>query len=269
VKANDGSTRRAGPAVVATKATPSAPAAGAESFYRDALKELSNSGVPFLVAGAYAVSVYTGITRPTKDLDIFCKAGDYPRVLAHFKQSGYSVSVEDEIWIGKIHKNAHYLDLIFASPTGTIAVTDDWMDNARQADVLGMRVHIVGPTELVWTKCFIQLHDRYEGADVAHLILKAHEEIDWRRLLSAMEPHWEILLSQLILFRWIYPSERELVPSWLMRELMNRLKDQLEIPLPKKKICRGGLLSPFDYRVDIEEWDFVDFNGMRGPSDAS
>ena len=45
------------------------------------MHELSSLGLPFLLAGTYAVSAYTGITRPTKDLDIFCKAGDYPRIL--------------------------------------------------------------------------------------------------------------------------------------------------------------------------------------------
>ena len=33
---------------------------------------------PVLVAGTFAVNCYTGINRPTKDLDIFCKAGRLP-----------------------------------------------------------------------------------------------------------------------------------------------------------------------------------------------
>lgn len=269
MKVNESSAKRSEATFVATKAMPSASVAGAETFYHDVLNELAASGMPFLVAGAYAVSVYTGITRPTKDLDIFCKAGDYPRLLAHFQRRGYDVSVEDEIWLAKVHKGVHYLDVIFASPTGTIQVTDNWMDHARQADVLGTRVPLVGPTELIWTKCFIQLHNRYEGADIAHLILKAHEEIDWHRLLANMEAHWEVLFSQLLMFRWIYPSERKLVPSWLMHELMGRLRCQMEIPAPKKKICRGGLLAPYDYNIDTKEWGFINFTGANGRSDAS
>jgi hypothetical protein len=56
----------------------------AEAFYTDALRELSGLGLPFLLAGTYAVAAYTGISRATKDLDVFCKAGDYPRILSHF-----------------------------------------------------------------------------------------------------------------------------------------------------------------------------------------
>ncbi|HEX7073919.1 MAG TPA: hypothetical protein VF226_07755 [Hyphomicrobiaceae bacterium] len=262
-------TRRQSSSVVATKATPSVTVAGAEAFYRDTLNELLRSGVPFLVAGGFALAAYTGITRETKDLDVFCKAGDYPRVLAHFKRCGYAISVEDELWIGKVCRGVHYLDVIFAAPSGSAPVTDEWISNARQAEVLGVLAPIIGPTELVWSKCFIQQHDRFDGADVAHLILKAHEDIDWHRLLSRMEAHWEVLLSHLIMFRWIYPSERDAVPAWLMHELLDRLRVQLEMPPSKRRVCRGGLLARSDYSIDVKEWGFVDFNGKGGPSDAA
>ncbi|TJW19992.1 MAG: hypothetical protein E5X59_42415, partial [Mesorhizobium sp.] len=67
--------------------------AEAEAFYTEAIRELAATDIPFLVAGTYAVSAYTGVTRQTKDLDIFCKAGDFARILAHFKQAGYAVEI--------------------------------------------------------------------------------------------------------------------------------------------------------------------------------
>src|SRR4051794_15502479 len=86
------------------KAEPSLMSPGAEAFYAEALQELTRLGLPFLLAGTYALSAYTGITRPTKDLDVFCKAGDYPRILAHFQSLGYAVEIEDERWLGKVYK---------------------------------------------------------------------------------------------------------------------------------------------------------------------
>jgi hypothetical protein len=44
-------------------AEPTAPSALAEAFYAEALRELSKLGLPFLLAGTYALSVYTGIVR--------------------------------------------------------------------------------------------------------------------------------------------------------------------------------------------------------------
>ena len=204
------------------KAEPTLKNPEAEAFYTEALRHLVALGVPFLLAGTYAVSAYTGISRATKDLDVFCKAGDYPRILSHFKDRGHAIEVEDERWIGKVYKGPHFFDVIFASSNGTMPVGDEWFENARQIEVFGTPVRIVGPTELVWSKCFIQLRHRYDGADVAHTILKAHDAIDWRRLLAYMEVHWEVLLMHLLNFRWIYPTERDKVPRWLMDELLER-----------------------------------------------
>src|SRR3546814_15529673 len=68
----------------------------AEAFYAESLRLLKKSHIPFLVAGTFAVSAYTGINRPTKDLDLFCKAGDYPRILTYFQKLGYVTEIEDE-----------------------------------------------------------------------------------------------------------------------------------------------------------------------------
>src|SRR4051812_10226008 len=40
------------------------------TFYRAALRRLRTAKIPFLVGGAYALEVHTGIVRRTKDFDI-------------------------------------------------------------------------------------------------------------------------------------------------------------------------------------------------------
>ncbi len=243
------------------KAEPTLMNPEAEAFYREALRELTALGVPFLLAGTYAVSAYTGITRQTKDLDIFCKAGDYPRILGHFQNLGYAVEIEDERWLGKVFKGKHFFDVIFASSNGTMPVGDAWFEHARQIEIFGQTVRIIGPTELVWSKSFIQLRHRYDGADVMHTLLKQHDQIDWRRLLAYMELHWEVLLTQLLNFRWIYPTERDKIPRWLMDELLDRLHKQLDLPPPQMKVCRGRMFSRIDYEIDVKEWGFADVGG--------
>ncbi|ASY58327.1 MULTISPECIES: hypothetical protein [Sinorhizobium] len=233
----------------------------AEAFVATAIAELVKSKIPFLIAGTFAVSAYTGISRPTKDLDVFCKAGDYTRILKHFKSRGYSVEIEDDRWLGKVYKGKFFFDVIFASPNGTMLVNDAWFEHALPVELSASPVSIVSPTELVWSKSFIQLRERYDGADVAHTILKTHDRIDWRRLLEYMEAHWEVLLIHLLNFRWIYPSERDRVPLWLMDELLSRLAAQRDLPLPQTKICRGRMYSRTDYQIDVTEWGFADVGG--------
>jgi hypothetical protein len=93
------------------------------------------------------------------------------------------------------------------------------------------------------------------------LILKKSDVIDWERLLSYMEQYWEVLLIHILNFRFIYPSEREKVPRWLLDELLSRLEHQINLPTPRIKACRGRLYSKTDYAVDVIEWGFADLVG--------
>ena len=52
------------------------PPPAAEAFYSEVLQLMASSRIPFLVSGTYALASYTGIDRPTKDVDVFAKAGD-------------------------------------------------------------------------------------------------------------------------------------------------------------------------------------------------
>jgi hypothetical protein len=238
----------------------------AEAFYAGALEQLKEAGFPFLVAGTYAVCAYTAINRPTKDLDVFCKAGDYPRILAHFRELGYATEVEDERWIGKVRRGDCFFDVIFNSTSAVVPVTEAWFEEDHRARIHGVEVALVPPTELVWSKCFVQNRERFDGADVAHLILKQHEQIDWKRLLAYMEPYWEVLLAHLLNFRFIYPSEREAVPRWLFHELVDRLNAHAELPVPQTKVCRGRLFSGTDYLIDVRDWGFADVVGRESPT---
>ena len=233
----------------------------AVDFYAESLRLLKESGVPFLLSGTYALSCFTGIVRPTKDLDVFCKPSDAPKILAFFKARGYEIEVEDERWIGKVWRGENFFDVIFNISSASIPITDEWFTNVYEAEVYGTTVRITPPTEFVLSKVFLQTRYRYDGADVAHVILKKHGEIDWQRLLNAMELYWEVLLIQILNFRFIYPTERDLIPRWLFDELIDRIKAQAELPPGGIRICRGRLLSPTDFVVDVSTWGFADVVG--------
>src|SRR2546427_7608602 len=128
-------------------AEPAAPSALAEAFYAEAVHELSKLGLPFLLAGTYALSAYTGITRATKDLDILCKPSDYPRILDRFKTLGYAIEIEDERWLAKVFRGEHFFDLIFASWRGGLPVSDKWFEHAPCVEMFGIPVRVIGPTE--------------------------------------------------------------------------------------------------------------------------
>jgi hypothetical protein len=238
------------------------PPEDAVGFYTDVLHFLADGDIPYLISGTFALTVLTGVSRPTKDLDIFCKAGDAPRLLAAFKDAGYRIGVEDDRWIGKVYRGEHFLDVIYNMASVAIPVTDAWFEDVYETEVYGTRVRILAPTEFILSKIFLQDRHRYDGADIAHMILRRHAEIDWQRLLSAMELYWEVLLVAILNFRFIYPTERDLVPRWLFDLLMERVTAQAKLPMADVKVCRGRLFSPRDYITDITEWGFADLIGL-------
>jgi hypothetical protein len=233
----------------------------AVSFYVDSLAMLKEHNFAYLLSGTYALACYTGIVRPTKDLDIFCKPSDAPKILSFFQSNGYQISIEDERWIGKVWKGENFFDVIYNISTASIPITDEWFQEVYEVEVYGTSVRITPPTEFILSKLFLQDRYRYDGADVAHVILKKHDEIDWPRLLNAMELYWEVLLMHVLNFRFIYPTERDLIPRWLFDELMERLQAQADMPPAQMRICRGRLFSPRDYIADIVDWGFADVVG--------
>jgi hypothetical protein len=233
----------------------------AEAFYSEVLQLMATSEIPFLVSGTYALASYTGIDRPTKDVDVFAKAGDTLKMLSYFRDHGFDVETVDERWLNRITRGKLFVDVITNMPTVTTHVTDDWFVDAPEAELFGAKVRLVPPTQFIWSKIFVQDHHRYDMADVAHMILKCHEKIDWKMLLSHMELYWEVLLMALLNFRFVYPSERHLVPRWLMEELLVRVNDQMMVKPPGKRVCRGRIFSPRDYGIDVDQWGFSEAVG--------
>jgi hypothetical protein len=233
----------------------------AEAFYAESLKALRASGLPFLVGGTYAVNAYTGIGRRTKDLDIFCRTGDYIKFLELFFILGYRTAVTDERWLAKVKKDRYYFDIIFGSANAISPVNDQWFRESQRGTILGEEVQLLPPTELLWSKMFVQDRYKYDGSDIAHVLMIEHEHVDWNRLLSYMEQYWEVLLIQILNFRFIYPSEREKVPRWVLDQLLSRLGKQVDLPTTRKRVCRGRLYSRSDYHVDISQWGFADIIG--------
>jgi hypothetical protein len=227
-----------------------------EAFYRSALDVLLREEVPFLVGGGLAVGHYSQVSRPMKDIDIFCKSGEFLRVLEVLQKAKIKVEVVDERWLAKATGDHGDIDIIFSSQNYINKVDDSWFERARPIELFGLDLRLVGPEDLMWCKIYIQERGHYDGADVNHLILDQGLELDWKHVLTRMEADWELLFGALLSFRYVYPSMRGRVPAWIMEELRTRLRRQLEAPIPQEKVCRGPLISRKDYEVDISERGF-------------
>ncbi len=222
------------------------------------MRTLEDAGIPFMVGGAYAFGVYTGISRHTKDLDVFLKPADVERALERFRVDGFESELTFPHWLAKVYCGEDCLDLIFRAGNGLCEVDDSWFDRAREEQVLGERAFLTPPEEMLWMKAYIMERERFDGADVAHLIHSYADRMDWEHLLKRFGEHWRVLLAHLVLFGFIYPSDRDRVPAKVMRDLLDRATAELDATAPNERLCRGTLLSRAQYLPDVLRNGFSD-----------
>jgi hypothetical protein len=233
--------------------------AKSREFYRKALVMLREAEIPLLVGGAFAFEYYTSISRWTKDFDIFVKAKDAERVLQIFSGAGYSTEVTSPHWLAKACYDGYFVDIIFGGANKVSEVDDEWFRHSLQRTILGFDVLLCPPEEMIWSKAFVMDRDRYDGADVAHLFQALAEKLDWDRLLRRFGAYWHVLLSHLLLFTFIYPSETGRIPDRIMQELIDRMQQELKNKsIPRERICRGSLLSMDQYHIDILQRGYLD-----------
>ena len=228
----------------------------AQDFYRRSMRILKEQQLPYLVGGAYALTLYTGIVRHTKDFDIFVRPQDCRRVLDAFAAAGCPTDLTFPHWLGKAFHGEEFIDVIFSSGNGVVKVDDTWFEHAHVAAFLGEPVRVVPVEEMIWSKAFVCERERYDGADINHLLRSRGPALDWPRLLRRFGPHWRVLLSHLVLFGFVYPSERDRIPAAVIDELLDRLRQE-SAPAPDK-VCQGTLLSRIQYLIDLQEWGYRD-----------
>lgn len=93
-------------------------------LYRTTLEMLNRSGVPYLVGGTYAFQYYAGISRTTKDFDIFVRPRDVQRVLEVLQRAGFKTEIAFSHWLGKAHHGEKFIDVIYSSGNGVAEVDD-------------------------------------------------------------------------------------------------------------------------------------------------
>src|SRR5215813_15247308 len=211
-------------------------------FHRRSVAALHSAEVPFMVGGAYLVEVCGGVSRSTKDFDLYIRPKHVDAALRALAPARYKTELTFRHLLGKATYEGNILDLIFRAGNGLCEVDDSWFDRARDDDVLGVPVKLCAPEEMIWMKAYIMERERFDGADIAHILRCCATNIDWLHLVRRFGSDWRVLLSHLILFGYIYPGERTQIPAAIMDDLITRFRREARTAGPER-LCRGTLLS--------------------------
>jgi hypothetical protein len=223
------------------------------ALFREVLIALENNQIPYAVSGAFALRQHTGICRFTKDLDLFMSARTVCEALSILREHGFECEVVDPVWLAKARKGEFFVDLITGMSNGALVVEDSWIERAGEAVVQGVVTRVLAPEELVASKIFVARRERFDGADIAHVIYGTYPSFDWDREMQLVGENWEMLLWSLVLFRYVYPAQSHYVPATIWRELLRRLKNEIAEPDPKANF-RGSLVDNNMFAIDVNEW---------------
>lgn len=222
-------------------------------MFRETLMQLNRCRIPYVVSGAFALQVHTGIWRPTKDLDLFLTPDEIPAALRCLRKHGFRCEVKDPVWLHKAHRNGFFIDLITGMSNAVIGVERSWIDHARSAMILGVRARVLAAEELLVSKLFVVRRERFDGADIAHIVYASQGNLDWKRVLTLVKEHWEILLFALVLYRYVYPAYSHYVPAWVWQALLVRFSNELTNRNPSAEF-RGSLVDDNMFAIDVAEW---------------
>ena len=230
-----------------------------ERLFREVLTLLNESGVPYVISGAFALREHTGICRDTKDLDVFLPPEAVGDAMTYLQQQGFECEVSDPVWLAKAHRGDFYVDLITGMSTGTVTVDRSWIDRGSPSELFGVPVKVLGPEELIASKLFVTRRERFDGADIAHVIYGTHGKLDWDRLYQLVGGHWQLLFWTLVLYQYAYPAQTNYVPRRVWDDLLGRFRHQIDHPDPKAEF-RGSLIDPLMFAIDVEEWGMADLH---------
>lgn len=232
------------------------PSSDGYDFYRSAIASLHSASVPFPVGGSYALWVHTGVRRGTKDFDLLVRPQDAARTLEVFRADGFHVELTHSHWLANVRHESQFIGLIFRSGNGLCYVDDDWFKFACVADVFGMLLPVCPSEELLWQKAFIMERERFDGADVQHLLRSCGRKMGLgkcaasirRGLAGGAESSGALPLCL---------SRRSGRCSAGCHENMAARLRHWNVPA-QGHLCRGPLISRLQYLDDVERLGYTD-----------
>ncbi len=190
------------------------------------LRAMEQAGIPFMIAGAFAIHYYTGLWRNTKDMDLVILPRDREAACEALRRAGmsdyYDVEPYDREWIFRSHEEDEIVDVIWRMANKVDEVTENWFERARVGYFAGWRVRFVPPEELIWMKLFVFQGERCDWPDIINVIRGTEGRVNSDHLLALVGAHWRLLRAVVEIFDWLCPRDRDLIPASFRRELARR-----------------------------------------------
>jgi hypothetical protein len=212
--------------IVSGETTPPRLSPGERALFSAVIRGLRKRGVPFVLAGGFGFSHYSGFWRNTKDMDVLVTPADFTAaaevVLTCGFEDYFDVLPYDRSWIFRAHQGHVIVDIIDGFANHVDVVEESWFARSTPGEFAGEPVRYLSPEDLIWTKLFVFQRDRCDWTDLLNIIRGLEGSLDWNFLLRRVGEHWRLLAALVDVYDWLCPAERGFIPDSLREELARR-----------------------------------------------
>jgi hypothetical protein len=187
------------------------------AVYRDAIRQVRALNIPFAFGGAFAIAVYTGSLRNTKDFDFYVRPGDREAMIHALTAAGledhFGRLPYDRSWIHRASRGEIIVDAIWTMANHRAVVDDGWVTRGPEITIRGERLRTIPIEELIWSKLYVLQRGRCDWGDVFNLLDAEARSVDWEHLLNRLAEDQPLLAGALEVFGWLAPDRVHEVPT--------------------------------------------------------
>jgi len=140
---------------------------------------LKATGVPFALAGSFAVYAHGG-NSSEHDVDFLVKHEDVEQILAALSDAGFRVEHPPEDWLVKAYDGQQLVDLIYRPIE--IPVTDETLADATVMNVGPISIPVLSATQLMVHKLLTFDQHYCDFARALPLARSLREKIEWDKV---------------------------------------------------------------------------------------
>jgi hypothetical protein len=147
---------------------------------------LRDSGVPYLLAGSFAVWARGGPPKDT-DLDFAIRPEDIDDAVGALVGAGLEPLATPEEWLRKVRNGDVIVDLIF-DPAG-VEIDDEAIERGNDIEVNGMTFRVMAVDDVMTTKLFSLKEHYLDYESALEMARVMREQIDWDELRARCDDY--------------------------------------------------------------------------------
>jgi hypothetical protein len=143
---------------------------------------LKQTQLPFALGGGYGLWAWGG-PEPEHDVDFLVAEADVDKIAAALSKSGLQPERPPEDWLLKVHIDGVLVDVLHRV-LGEAVTADGLLQSVEELDLLGIRLPVLRPTELICLKLGSFTEHYCDFAAVLPSVRAVRERVDWPRVIS-------------------------------------------------------------------------------------